>query len=57
MKKAHGNPQVSVGDVVIVHDEGLPRGFWKLGLVKDLIVGKDGRIRGAAVSVANNNCQ
>ena len=51
--KSRGNPQISVGDMVIVHDDSLPRSFWKLGRVRDLIVGRDGRTRGATVTVAN----
>ena len=49
--KAHGSPQVSIGDVVIVHEEGLPRSFWKLGRIQYLITGKDGVTRGATVRV------
>ena len=55
LKKSHGKPQVSVGDMVIVHEESLPRSFWKLGQIKSLIVGKDGRTRGATVRVAGKN--
>lgn len=38
--KACGAPNVAVGDMVIVHDEGLPRSFWKLGRIQELIVGR-----------------
>ena len=47
-------PQISVGDIVIVHDESLPRSFWKLGRVDKLITGRDGQTRGATVSIASN---
>ena len=53
--KSRGHPQVSVGDMVIVHDDSLPRSFWKLGRVCDLIVGRDGRTRGATVTVAGKD--
>ena len=33
-----------------MHENNLPRGLWKLGLVKELIVGNDGYTRGAAVT-------
>ena len=39
---------VAVGDVVIVHEDGL-RGLWKLGGVESLIKGKDGLVRGVVV--------
>ena len=45
-------PTISVGDVVVVHEESLPRGFWRLGLVKELIKGRDGVPRGATVKLA-----
>ena len=46
---------VSVGDVVIVHDEHLPRGLWKLGKIKTVMKGRDGQIRGATVKMANKD--
>ena len=51
--RARKGPSVCVGDVVIVHDEGLPRSFWKLDRIKKLIVGKDGQTRSASVRVAS----
>ena len=49
-KKLHkSNPDtVSVGGVIIVHDDG-PRGFWRLGIIEKLIKGKDSQVRGAVV--------
>ena len=52
--KSRRAPQVSIGDIVIVHDESLPCSFWKLGRVDKLITGKDGQTRGATVSIASN---
>ena len=40
------HPGLSVGEVVIVHDERLPRGFWRLGKIQDTFKGRDGQIRG-----------
>ena len=31
---------VDVGDIVIVHEDGLQRGVWKLGRVEKIIIGK-----------------
>ena len=42
---------VSVGDVVVVHEEDQPRGKWRVGKILDLIVGSDGCTRGALVQV------
>ena len=50
-------PAIEVGDVVVVHDESLPRGPWKLGKVQEIIAGRDGKIRGATVKVSSNNRQ
>ena len=38
---------------MLIHDENLPRGLWRLGRIKELIVGGDGNIRSAVVRVAS----
>ena len=45
------NRVVSIGDVVIVHDEDQPRGKWCTGKVEALVTGSDGHVRGAIVPV------
>ena len=40
---------VEVGDIIVVHHDNQPRGFWKLARVESTITGRDGKIRGAAV--------
>ena len=55
LKKSRGETQVSVGDVVVVHDESLPRGFRKLGYIQNLMVGRVGKTRGVTVKVAGKN--
>ena len=52
LEKSQGKPRILVGEVVIIREEGLPRGLWKLGHIKSLIVGEDGETRGATVTVA-----
>ena len=37
---------VKVGDIVLVHDQDNPRGFWKMARVQELIIGRDHRVRG-----------
>lgn len=41
--------QIAIGDIVIVHDDQLPRGLWKLGRIQEVMKGRDGIIRGAVV--------
>ncbi len=41
--------EIKPGDIVLVGDENKKRGFWKMGIVEELIVGKDGHTRGAKV--------
>ena len=42
---------VSKGAVVIVHDDSLPRGLWKLGRIQELFTGQDGLPCSALVMV------
>ena len=56
--RGHLNPShVSVGDIVIVHSTKQPRGFWKLGRIKELLIGRDGEVRGAVLRVASKGLQ
>ena len=48
---------IKVEGVVVVHDESLPRGLWKLGRIQGVNAGRDGKIRGAIVKVASRKCQ
>lgn len=45
---------VKVGDVVILRDELTKRAFWKLGIVKELLTGKDDIARAAIVRTVNS---
>ena len=42
---------VTVGEAEFIHEDGTPRSFWKLGRVIKLIVGPDGKPRGAVLKV------
>lgn len=46
---------VKIGDVVVVHEEGCPRGFWKVAKVERLITGRDGLVRGAVLKLPSKN--
>ena len=56
-KKTLCCPSVAKGDVVIVHDDALPRGLWKLGRVQEVLTGRDGLPRAALVRVASRDRQ
>ena len=43
---------ISVGDEVVVLNDSLSCGLWKLGLVEELFKGKDVDIKGALVRLA-----
>ena len=45
---------LEVGDIVLVHDQDNPRGFWKLTRVQSLITGRDGIVHGATLRVGSN---
>ena len=42
------------GDVVIVHEDGVKRGDWNMGVVDGLIRGRDNEVRGTHVRVTTN---
>ena len=42
---------ISIGDVVIVHEENQPREKWRVAKILDFITGADSCIRGAVVEV------
>ena len=48
------NKEITVGDIVLVHDKKHPRAFWKLGKVEQPIEGQDGNVRGAVIQVNSN---
>ena len=48
-EEGHSVVKASVGDVVTIFKEEVQRNKWKLGIVKELIKGKDGVVRGATV--------
>ena len=52
-KKSHCSP-IAVGDMVLVHEDSKPRGFWKIAKVESLTTGTDGLTRGAVVKVASS---
>ena len=47
----------AVGDVVIISTDERKWGNWPLGIVEELIVGKDGKVRGAKVRTAKSQLE
>ena len=45
------HPTISLNDVVLIEEERKPRSTWKMGIVVELIKGKDDNVRGAIVRV------
>ena len=41
--------EVKSGDIVLISDESRKRGFWKMGIAEEQIIGHDGMVRGAKV--------
>ena len=50
-----GEPCIKEGDIVTIHQDKMPRGFWRLGKAETLIQSKDKNIRGATVKVVSPN--
>ena len=48
-----GTLATAVGDIVIVKDDHLPRGQWWLGMVREILKGRDGLTRAAILKVAS----
>ena len=48
---------MSKGDVVIIHDDALPHGLWKLGQIQEILSSCDGLPRAALVRVASRDRQ
>ena len=47
--------RIMVGDLVLVHEDSRPRGFWKIAKVESLIRGTDGEVRGAVVKLHSSD--
>ena len=48
-KSASRGAEVGVGDIVVIHEDGVARGLWNLARVEKLLPSKDGQVRGAVV--------
>ena len=52
-KLDHAEPDrvIQLGEPVLVYEEKVSRCNWKMGVVEKLVVGKDGRVRGAKIKL------
>ena len=48
------NPDIQVNDVCLLRKSQAKRAFWKLCTVEQLVLGRDGSVRSAKVSVLTN---
>jgi hypothetical protein len=55
MKQSPNARLIQVDDVVVIQSDECPRGFWKLGKVTELIMGKDKEVRGGVVKTLTGN--
>ena len=53
-KKQRHSAMVQVNDIVIVYDDKQPRHLWRIGRVDNVLIGRDGRVRGAEVQLGKS---
>ena len=52
-----GKADIQIGDVVLIHEDGIKRNKWTLGRIEAIIPGNDGVIRGAKIRTAQGHVQ
>lgn len=50
-KKRSSSVEITKGDIVVVHHEKKPRGFWSLGRVEETLPGRDDQVTSAVIRV------
>ena len=45
------------GDIVLIKDDNIPRNNWRKGKVEKLVIGKDGKTRGAKLTMVSKSGQ
>ena len=56
-EKGENASQPRCGDAVIIESEEKNRNSWKMGIVEELICGRDGIVRGAKIRTPNGNLE
>ena len=54
-RRATTPSEVRVGEVVIIFDKDAPRGKWRMGVVEELLAGRDGKVRGAVIKTVQKS--
>ena len=57
MKAKDKDQQIKIGQVVMIHDEEKNRGVWKIGVVEQLIQGRDRIVRAARLRTGKNKIE
>ena len=47
--------KININDIVLVYDEMVPRHFWTVAIVTEVLPSRDSEIRGAIVRMAKTN--
>ncbi|CAB4013162.1 Hypothetical predicted protein [Paramuricea clavata] len=53
VKNGSAGDSISQGDIVVVHEDKIPRQLWKVGRVDDLMRGRDGNVRAATIRTSS----
>ena len=53
--KGRAGRKIRLGEVVVIHDAQAKRLLWSTGVVKELLVGRDGRVRSAKVKIPSGS--
>uniref|UniRef100_L7LXX7 Putative tick transposon n=1 Tax=Rhipicephalus pulchellus TaxID=72859 RepID=L7LXX7_RHIPC len=48
-RKVHSSHSIEQGDIVIVHEDNIPRMFWKTAVISECLKGKDGVVRACKI--------
>ena len=48
-------PNIKIGDLVVVHEEKVKRGYWKLARVVEILPSRDGSVRKVKISIPRFN--
>ena len=51
------SPTIAVGDVMLIKEDERNRGKWKMGIVEELITGRDGVVRGAKLRAGKSHLE